>query len=33
MCSVDDLGEVKEIICVYGKVLKFRLDAQMTNME
>ncbi len=32
MCSVGDL-EVKAIICVYGRIPKFRLDARMRSTE
>ncbi len=28
MCSIDDLGEVRPIYWVYGRILKFQLEAK-----
>ncbi len=33
MCSVDDLWEVRAMICVYGRILKFRLVARVISMH
>ncbi len=33
MCSVDDLGYVRAITCVCGRIWKFRLVAQVISTE